>query len=348
MKELFSKKLFAARKLAGLTLDELAKMSNISKQTLSKYENELVTPNGDSLLKLCSALNVKPDYLLSETTQTLSFENLRFREEFKNNKDEIENIKTLTLQKIENYLLLEKLANEITEFKNPVEDLVIRNQKDAKKAAGTIRKKWKLGNEPIRNVIDTLENKGIKIIELACSAFFEGLSGKFETIPVIVINSTVEEITRRRFTVLHELGHLVLNIDESIIADDNFIELMCNAFAGAILLPEEIMIKEFKNRTKITFSELFELKKQYGASVQAILLRAADMSLIGWNKYHEWKDEGSIHHTSSYELNEKSERLIRLVYKCLTEEKITVNKAAVLADMNVSELRNWTNNFIAL
>jgi Zn-dependent peptidase ImmA (M78 family)/transcriptional regulator with XRE-family HTH domain len=339
MREIFSKKLFTARKLAGLTLEDLSTITQISKQTLSKYENELVTPNGDSLMRLCEALKVKPDYLLSETTQTIEFDNLRFREEFKINSSELEKIKLNTLIKIENYLQLEKLANEICVFKNPIDDIIVKDQEDAKKAANTLRKRWKLGNEPVRNVTDTLESKGIKIIELECTATFEGLSGKFNSIPVIVINSNIEEVTRRRFTILHELGHQILNIDEDEI-DENLIEFICNAFAGAILLPEDIMIKEFKNRTKISFSELFVLKKQYGSSIQAILIRAADMKLIPWGKYHEWKDICNSYNTGTYDVNEKSERLIRLVGKCLSEDKITPNKAAILADMSPSDLIN--------
>lgn len=336
MREIFSKKLFTARKLAGLTLEELSSKTQISKQTLSKYENEQVTPNGDSIVKLCEALQVKPDYLLSETIQTGELQNLKFREEHKINETELEWIKVNTLIKMENYLLLEKLANEICDFKNPIEDIVVKTQSDAKKAAGTLRKRWKLGSEPIRNVIDTLESNGVKIIELECTTAFEGLSGNFNTIPVIVVNSSVEEVTRKRFTILHELGHLILNIKD--VLDDQLIEFICNAFAGAILLPEEIMIKEFKNRTKISYEELFQLKKQYGSSIQAILIRAADMRLIPWDKYHEWKELGSFYNTGNYEINEKSERLIRLVWKCLSEDKITPNKAAILADMNPTDL----------
>lgn len=344
MREVFSKKLFTARKLAGLTLEDLHQKTQISKQTLSKYENEQVTPNGDSLVKLCEALNVKPDYLLSETTHSMTFDNLRFREEYKIDNNELEQIKLHTLIKIENYLQLEKLANEICEFKNPIHDIIVKDQEDAKKAANALRKRWKLGDEPVRNVTDTLESKGIKIIELECTAAFEGLSGKFKTIPVIVINSSIQEITRRRFTILHELGHQILNIDEDEL-DENLIEYICNAFAGAILLPEDIMIKEFKNRTKISFSELFELKKQYGSSVEAILIRAAGMKLIPWQKYYEWKDIGNNYNTGSYDVNEKSERLNRLVWKCLSEDKITPNKAAILANMNPTDLVNQLNYF---
>lgn len=338
MRDIFSSKLFTARKLAGMTLDELSQLTQISKQTLSKYETAKVTPNGDSIVKLSKALKVNYDYLLSEKTTSQDLKNLNFRE-FNIDEKEVERIKLSTLIKIENYLQLEKLANEVIDFYNPIQELPIKNQDDAKKAAKTLRKKWKLGNEPLRNVIDTLESKGVKIIELEFSSSVDGLSGKFGKIPVIVINTTITEITRRRFTALHELGHIMLNIDEKVVTNHEMIEFICNAFAGAILLPEEIMLKEFNHRTKISFGELFELKKQYGASVQAILLRAANMKLVPWDKYHEWMDNSGLYNTGQYDIDEKSARLIRLVSKCLSEDKITINKAATLAHMNYSELK---------
>lgn len=341
MRDTFSIKLFTARKLAGMTLETLSHLTQISKQTLSKYENAQVTPNGESIIKLCRALNVKADYLVSEKVSGFDLDSLKFRDVFKLDGHEVNRIKLNTLIKIENYLQLEKLANEIIEFNNPIDNLIIKNEDDAKKAAKTLRKKWKIGNEPIRNVIDTLESNGIKIIELEFTSSFEGLSGKFQNIPVVVINSSIKEITRRRFTVLHELGHLILNIDESIFEDYQTIEYICNAFAGAILLPEDIMVKEFKNRSKITFAELFELKRQYGASVQAILLRAANMKLIGWDKYREWKETGENYNVAQYDIDEKSSRLIRLISKCLCENRnITIEKAAYLSGYDVDELEN--------
>lgn len=347
MREIFSKKLFTARRLSGFTLEYLASETQLSKQTLSKYENGQVTPNSDSLLKLSEALDVKIDYFFSEVISLNSIENLKFREEDLIDKGEIDRIKLDTLIKIENYLQIEKLANEVVEFKNPVKEVVIKNTYDAKKVAGSLRKKWKIGNEPLRNVIDTLERKGMKIIELVCSSAFNGLSGHFRSIPVIVINASVKEITRRRFTILHELGHLMLNIDEDVLKDESLVEYICNAFAGAILLPKELMEKEFGNRTKMSYKELFELKKQYGASVQSILFRAADMKLLEWDKYHEWKDIGLQFNTGSYDIDEKSERLLRLALKCLSKDILSIPKAALLTGIKPTELKR-NLNFIEL
>jgi transcriptional regulator with XRE-family HTH domain len=54
----------AAREQANLTLDEVAKRCNTTKQTIFKYENEIVTNIPyDKIVLLSSALSVSPSYL---------------------------------------------------------------------------------------------------------------------------------------------------------------------------------------------------------------------------------------------------------------------------------------------
>jgi Zn-dependent peptidase ImmA (M78 family) len=57
--------------------------------------------------------------------------------------------------------------------------------------------------------------------------------------------------------------------------DLDAIEKMCDAFAGAVLLPSEILLQEFgKNRTAISMPELRRIKELYGISIAAIMVRA--------------------------------------------------------------------------
>lgn len=90
---------------------------------------------------------------------------------------------------------------------------------------------------------------------------------------VIVVNAD-HPGERQRFTVAHELGHLYLS------AKDNLdIEAACHRFAGAFLLPAAVLNREIgKARRSVTPLELFELKRLFGVSAQAIDYRA------GWNR----------------------------------------------------------------
>lgn len=53
-----------ARELRSMTLEEVAKMCGTTKQTIYKYENEIVTNIPyDKIVLLTAALNVSPSYL---------------------------------------------------------------------------------------------------------------------------------------------------------------------------------------------------------------------------------------------------------------------------------------------
>ena len=54
----------AARERKNMTLDEVAKLCNTTKQTIFKYENEIVTNIPyDKIVLLSNALDVSPSYL---------------------------------------------------------------------------------------------------------------------------------------------------------------------------------------------------------------------------------------------------------------------------------------------
>lgn len=60
----FAKRLQELRKEKNLTQEDLATKLNISPQSISKWENNLSTPDLEMLLNLCHILNVSADYIL--------------------------------------------------------------------------------------------------------------------------------------------------------------------------------------------------------------------------------------------------------------------------------------------
>lgn len=75
-----------------------------------------------------------------------------------------------------------------------------------------IRQQWKLGIEPLPDLIDIFEEHGIKVFEIDNQSYpkFDGLSASINNMPLIVIGNQWPG-DRQRFTLAHELGHLVLN-----------------------------------------------------------------------------------------------------------------------------------------
>ena len=80
---------------------------------------------------------------------------------------------------------------------------------------------------------------------------------------------------RHRYTIAHEIGHLVLHSNRRIIKDP---EAEANRFAGALLVPESQAREIFD--TPVTLSELLRLKAHWGVSAQALIMRGSQLGLI--------------------------------------------------------------------
>ena len=109
----------------------------------------------------------------------------------------------------------------------------------------------------------------------------------------VVLNAN-ETPERRRFTLAHELGHIILNADSGQIQHrDNITnsqldiyasepnEVEANYFAGCILMPRNVFIREF-NKIKQDISVKTQLLAYYfGVSQLAVYVRANILNLIG-------------------------------------------------------------------
>ena len=341
----FPARLRAAREMADLSLQDLANISSLSKQAISKFENAQLRPSSDAVVKLARALNVSQDFLfeeeLVETNITLA--SVSLREKSKIIIDEFEAIKRETVDYIVRLIELENIADSKQDFKNPISDIIIQTKKDVEKAAKQLRKKWNLGNVQIPNVVELLEDKGIKVYEVNRSEKFEGFAAWAGKIPVIVINSAIKEITRIRFTTMHELGHIVLQFLEGL--DDDVKERLCDSFSGELLFPKEAIIIEFGHtRTKVTIEELKYLKEKYGISILAIMYSTYQAGVIDSKTYNLWKmyynqwfaEEKDF---GKFNSEEKPQRFNKLLYSCIIEEKTSLGKASVLAGVKEGMLK---------
>lgn len=333
----FSERLKSARKMKGWSLQELADNLSIaiSKQALHKYEAGTMNPSGEVLIALSKALEVKTVYFMRAPLELGAVE---FRKMSSLPVKEEESIKEKVKDCLERYLEVEQLLNLKSKFNNPVKTAIIQEVEEVEKVAMKLIDKWHLGLDPIPNVIEMLEANGVRVIEIDAPEEFDGMSTYVGDIPVVVIgkNFTVE---RKRFTALHELGHLVLNIAEE--ADK---EKICHAFAGALLLPDDSLEKLIGDkRNNIAQGELVSIKEQFGISVQAIMMRATLKGIISatsankfWRAIANNKKEEGL---GKYPGIEKSYRFEHLVFRLAAEEIVTMSKAANLAGMKLAEFR---------
>lgn len=332
-----------ARLLHGYTLQEVADQLQISKQMVSKYEKGTL-PGSDKLIALAKLFKTKVDYFFREPEVEL--EEINFRKKSKFNGRRILALKEEIRTRIENYLYVENLFNLNPAFKNPVGKMAIDSREDVMNAVNQIRKEWNIGNDPIHNVVELLEDHEVKVIEVnEDTSQFDGLATVIDKKYYVVVINKDMPIERKRFTLLHELGHLLLKISDK---SEQVQEKCCNWFASEMLLSTENLIMEFGiKRSSITLEELKNVQTKYGISIKAIVYKLADEGIIApqkskafYQRVNASKRLRSDVDASRYGGKEVSIRYENLIYRSLSEETITISKASALLDTSMEELRD--------
>jgi Zn-dependent peptidase ImmA (M78 family) len=274
---------------------------------------------------------------------SISLENIEFRKLKKLTVKESLRIREKVIDKLERYFDLEDILGIDEQFVNPIDSIDINNYEDVERCVQTIRTKWKLGEDPLNNVIELLEDNNIKIIELTSDDEFVGMaSWKGIKNPVIVVNANLPT-DRKRFTVLHELGHILMNVN---LLPEKEREFYCHSFAGAMLIPKTALLKELgPSRKQIYLRELIYLKEQFGASIQAIMFRAKYLEIVTESHHRQFMIYFSMKgykkkEPGQYTGQEKSNRFKQLIYRAVAEEVISMSKAAALSNKKLAEFRD--------
>ena len=346
---MLGEKLKAARRRAGLSLRELQERigNKVTAQAIGKYERGKMQPSTDILISLASALGTSEKYFISSTAIQLG--EIEFRENFIRSKKDQDQVKAIILKRVENYIEVEELLQvKTTEWDQPRDfPFVVRDVKDVELAAYKIRDDWKLSDDPIPHLAEFFEDRGIKVVSLSLPESIAGVTcfihrEHYNSIPAIVINKGITG-ERQRFTLAHELGHLVLD-NKSKLDNEN----ICNRFASAFHMPERTLWAVLgKHRHSISLGELKSLKKYFGLSVQAIVYRCKDLRIINYktyqNLYREFAQRGWLKPPyPEPELidHEETHRFKRLCFRALSEEIISKEKAAELLNMTSDQIND--------
>ena len=316
-----------ARLLAGLTLDELVERIDevVSKQALSKYENNRCIPKPQILVKIAKALKQKAAFFLYEESPNISWFAYRKRSTMsKKTQTQIEAFATIRL---EDYTKFNAMLYPEEKPQFP-KSKPIKHMREAEKLAADLREAWNLGDSPIRSMTQLVEDKGAVVFSWDGDDKFDGLSGMVDDcFPVILTNGTMPD-DRCRFNICHEIGHILIDDTKS----DQF-EKLAHRFAAAFLMPERAVRREIGDkRRNLSFSELAILKRKYGASMQAWLRRALDLEIITNNTFVEMNRAFRIrgwhkNEPSQFNGSESPSRFRQMVCRALAEGIITREKA---------------------
>ena len=282
-----------ARRAAGLSLRGLAAAigHRVTAQAIGKYERSESMPSSGVLVALARALSTSEDYLLGDPELVL--QDLQFRKNAFTTKRDEARVEAVVLASLERYLALEDILGlSSTQWDQPRDAPypVHHDAVEVERAAGALRHHWGLGNEPIPNLVELLEERGMKVFSLPLDSI-GGFAARARRpgrpdVPLVVVNAD-DWGERQRFTIAHELGHTVLSVTPSLSA-----EHVAHRFAGAFLMPSETLRLEVgKRRTSIPLGEFVFLKHVFGVSIQALARRCHELGIINQATHAAMFDE---------------------------------------------------------
>ncbi|ANZ37388.1 XRE family transcriptional regulator [Lentzea guizhouensis] len=267
----FGEVLSTARRASGLTQEELAELAEVTQATLSRYENDQRAPDDDVLERLARALGVTADLFRAagRVHGGLAVDaHMRRRQ----------SAKPTVWRQLEAQLNMYRLHARLV-----CEEVSIRAEQSIPRldlfettpeaAARIVRMQWRMPVGPVRGLVRWMEAAGCIIIEEDFgTARVDGLSQWIDDYPVVMINMRAPT-DRKRLTLAHELGHLVLH-SEDVSAE---IEDEANRFAGEFLMPTEMVRPQMRT---LNLGRLHDLKREWGTSMQALIERANHLNLI--------------------------------------------------------------------
>lgn len=343
---MIGERLRIARRKAGFSLRDLSDRlgGRISHNAIAKYERDEMEPSSKTLIDLSRALDVPMEFLAAPLDVRLG--ELEFRKKSGTSAKDRAIVEATVLDHVERYLLIEEILDlDSSEWRMPFPPRTVRSFDEVEDLAKEARTKWNLGNAPILDIVELLEEHGIKVMLLDLPESVSGLTCLVQRnngpdVPVIVVNKTFN-LERIRFTLLHELGHRLMKVEG---IDE---EKAAHRFASAFLMPAD-HLREVIGPLRHSFgvAELVSTKHLYRVAATALLVRFRDLGIISpeqltalfqttarhWRRNEPEPLSGKPGSESSQPFpgSECPQRFQRLCYRALAEGLISSAKAADL------------------
>ena len=288
-------RLKTARIYRSMTLAELGKSLDLSKQTLSMYENNKGNPDFSTVIKLSKTLHFPINYFFQEKNINITSGTTYFRSLSSTSKKS----RSAEITKVEFIgALYEALYNyiEFPVLNLPKININSQNLKDEEieNVAIKLREFWDLGYDPINDLQYTLEENGLivtgmNVADQKIDAYSQVVNIDGIENYIIVLSVGNKGKARINFDLAHELGHILLHPwteDIETLSNDEFKdrERQANKFASSLLLPKETFSKDC-SRYPTELEYYIRLKKKWGVSIQAMLYRACDLDIISNNQF---------------------------------------------------------------
>ncbi len=274
------------RELLGLTQTQLAEVTHLRQSWISDVENSRREPTFDELTHIATSTSTPVKFFYVQPS-SVPLDSLRFRKFASASKIAERRIHAFygeSYRVTDTVLCTERYPTPPLPFATAPEV----SQDDIEEMAQATRQALRLAPEkPIPHVTRALERGGVAVAPLAFKDFISeedtATTGHFGVsywggvgAVALVGYFPGRQGDRDRYTLGHELGHLVLHTFRPRVADA---ESEANRFAGAFLVPRDRAIEEISEH--LSLSDYARLKAKWGVSIQALIMRGRALGVLG-------------------------------------------------------------------
>ncbi|QDT43451.1 Helix-turn-helix domain protein [Gimesia alba] len=266
-----------ARGSKGETQTGLAKLLGISQGKLSKWEDGLLTPSDDEVEGIARYLNYPVDFFFTDQDAQGFGSCCMYHR-----KRQSLPIKTLSMIHDRINVLgigVSRLLNNVQfESSATIEQLDIDEYGDPENIANIVRSMWRKPFGPIESLVALIENAGGIVVPLNFET--DKLSAVSlwprKSPPLFFIN-TLQPADRWRFTLAHELGHIIMH---RVPTPD--VEKEADRFASEFLMPSDQIVESLSG---LTLAKAARMKQTWRVSMQALVMKARDVGAITPRKH---------------------------------------------------------------
>jgi len=267
------------RELLNLTQAELANKINVKQAAIARIESGALTPSESLIQTLAFATGFPVEFFHKDDGPEFPLGSLLFRAHA-----------TATVRSRTEAYRYAQFAFEIAQALAPRVNSprlkLPRLSESPTVAAAITRAQLGLAPEtPIPNLVKAAELAGVLIlnlpVELAHRDAFSLWVGERENATPVICVSGGKPGDRRRWSVAHELGHLVMH--HALHGQLAVIEQEANSFAAELLLPEAAMLREIS--PPVSLLSLSRLKPRWKVAIQALVRRCQELQIISRRQY---------------------------------------------------------------
>jgi Zn-dependent peptidase ImmA (M78 family)/DNA-binding XRE family transcriptional regulator len=267
-----------ARSARGFTQSDLAKAAKVTQALISKLEAGLtVDPSLETVEAIAKSLRVPSSFLVSDE-RPHGMPQFHYRKRAKLGRKALDTIEAqMNIRRIHAARLFKSYEPDQERF--PVIDLDNLGW-TAQQAAQHMRGLWLLPRGPIENLTEAVEANGAVIIQIAFGTdLLDAMSFRIPGLPPLIFMNKAMPGERYRFTLAHELAHLLLHNQPD--SDENM-ESQADEFAGEFLMPA----KEIRPYlTSPSLGSLARVKPYWKVSIKALCVQCIKLKIITPNQF---------------------------------------------------------------